>query len=171
MKKHLIALALIFGAMNVSAQQMGNEGPNATPTLPQPQVLAEIVVNIGFHPPSPNFPSHQNVVIMPNGVVWLYLNSADGPVASEFVTQLSPEILQKVREWAAAAPDSELVPVDPKAPQCMDAPSTTFYAHNGTKRVEIGGKFGCKDYVTAAYGPGNRDLVKLLEVLMSVARN
>jgi hypothetical protein len=61
------------------------------------------------------------------------------------IGHLEPKAVKALLADVADLADGELVPQDPSAPQCFDAPSTTISAMNAKKvMVKLGGTSGCR---------------------------
>lgn len=110
--------------------------PQATTSAP----LMAVSTGGGWSPVS----YHHDLVVYQDGRV-VSSSSRDGEViSSNLVLTLTPQVVSKLVDKMAGIQKEELTYQHPEAPQCYDAPSTTFSVYKTEGRVSIGAVINCK---------------------------
>lgn len=165
MKTLILAMLLTVTTLTARA---GNEGPQAAPVQPKPQIIAQVIQGGGMRPP--NVPHSISIDILANGQVQETQNYQDGKVKVRALAKLAPAVLAKIKSLVSEIKDGELVAVEPDAPACMDAPGTTYIAiHADGQQAKISATYGCKDYQKADAVSADYTLENILSGLRGLA--
>lgn len=163
--KKIILIGLI-SAFGIFAYAVGNEGAQATPSMPgQTKVLAEYYSAGGFMVP-PNMPYAYGYQILTNGkaIVLTYHRNQKNPEVKVLKTY-SPSELLKISNLVSKVKAGELYDKYPMNPGCMDAPTFTFTVYNQAGKIKIAQRMKCKEMSRKNAGPADKQIVKILQAL------
>jgi len=97
-----------------------------------------------------------------------YANPATSIVTNALIATLNPAIVKAIQDSIASAQTQELVPKNPEAPACVDAPITEYWAMNSARKPTtlLAKVENCQDYILNGYqGLQAIDLLKSLKAL------
>ena len=120
-------------------------------------------------------PTTSTVSIEANGTVTLetitgsYEPNVKPEVKNVKIAKLNPAIVAAIVKDIAEANNTNVVAEDPEAPECMDAPGTTFSVIKDGSLTEIARRDNCKDYALADYQ--GRSALRILQSLLTLSRS
>lgn len=164
MKKQMIAALLI---LITTAAFAGNEGPQAEPEAPK-VLIAQLQMNSGF---VPDWMPHQwTIDIEANGTVTTTKTFRGGEKQVQKIAKLASEVLKSLKLKTESTQMGELIELDPEAPECMDAPSTTYYAfHADGQKVPVSAVRQCKQFSKENATSSDYEVQSVLDGLKALA--
>lgn len=166
MKRFAIAFSLMIATLVAGFAHAGNEGPQATPTVALP--IAQVTLRGGFVPPT--VPVYRSVDVMSDGRVVSVERYADRREIVKPVTVLSEEQLSKLVEKIEKVRAGKTYDAHPEEPMCMDAPGLEHSVTKATgERIVIALNIGCKQMARENAGRVDKEIVKILDTLKSLA--
>lgn len=133
--------------------------------------VAQIRTNIGFAP----VPSTVTISVDADGTVTRetvsrpWTAGAQATTETVLVATLNPAIVEVLVKDIADATNLDIVAEYPEAPECMDAPLTSYSVVKDDALVLISKNQGCKNYFLADYQ--GRNAYRILNSLNVLARS
>ncbi len=163
MKSLVLALSLLLSIPALA----GHEGPEAAPVARLNPVIAKVVSGSGFVPPTVAFSTV--VQIHADGQVERLQNFRGGVVKTAQLAYLAPNVTAQIAASAAAVVETKIEDPSPSDPGCTDAPSTTYYAVQGSKEIVIAQRESCKDMVKANESDADRATKRALNAALALS--
>jgi|GEM_PF-4826236 len=160
MKSLVLALSLLLSIPAFA----GHEGPEGVAILDP--VIAKVVTGSGFAPPVA--PLSVTVQIHRSGLIEMIRAFPKNSKTTEVATLAQPVAL-KLWGYTTSVVQAKLEDINPSAPECMDAPSTTYYAVQGWQEVEVAMTQNCKEFRKANESDADREVKRALDAALELS--